>query len=264
MVHEIYWRVSNQCSYAIPVWRNRLFKAVTSFGESLCMTHQIEQNCVSHWVYVSDICLYSLNFCFLSLFMRVCVCLLWQWHLGMFADQYLPTWRGFESHYGYYQGCEDYYDHTYEAVEVMSPQLFFILIAFSVIRKPYQFTHLYDFLWLWLSCFWKIWITKSRCFYYQVVQLLPIYGQLWISVLSFCYISIFHFIFGPRSSTLSFLKSLICFCNAGCSFPFLINVWKSEMVLRCAFYMVTRMYDILMRLCVLKAFSAVFFALLRK
>ena len=32
----------------------------------------------------------------------------------MFADQYLPTRRGFESHYGYYQGAEDYYDHTYE------------------------------------------------------------------------------------------------------------------------------------------------------
>lgn len=41
--------------------------------------------------------------------------LLLQWHLGMFADEYLPTLRGFESHYGYYQGCEDYYDHTYEA-----------------------------------------------------------------------------------------------------------------------------------------------------
>lgn len=38
-----------------------------------------------------------------------------KWHLGMFADRYLPTYRGFESHYGYYQGCEDYYDHTYEA-----------------------------------------------------------------------------------------------------------------------------------------------------
>ncbi|XP_053408550.1 arylsulfatase B-like isoform X4 [Mercenaria mercenaria] len=38
-----------------------------------------------------------------------------KWHLGMFAEQYLPTLRGFESHYGYYQGCEDYFDHTYEA-----------------------------------------------------------------------------------------------------------------------------------------------------
>ncbi|KAH3710077.1 hypothetical protein DPMN_069543 [Dreissena polymorpha] len=33
----------------------------------------------------------------------------------MFADQYLPTLRGFESHYGYYQGCKDYFDHTYAA-----------------------------------------------------------------------------------------------------------------------------------------------------
>jgi len=46
-----------------------------------------------------------------------------QWHLGMFAEQYLPTFRGFESHYGYYQGCEDYFDHTYEA-EPVSPYLF--------------------------------------------------------------------------------------------------------------------------------------------
>ena len=38
-----------------------------------------------------------------------------QWHLGMFAKEYTPLYRGFESHFGYYQGCEDYYDHTYEA-----------------------------------------------------------------------------------------------------------------------------------------------------
>ena len=40
---------------------------------------------------------------------------LFQWHLGMFAKEYTPTYRGFESHYGYYQGCEDYLDHTYQA-----------------------------------------------------------------------------------------------------------------------------------------------------
>ncbi|KAK7495658.1 hypothetical protein BaRGS_00013105 [Batillaria attramentaria] len=39
-----------------------------------------------------------------------------KWHLGMFANQYTPLYRGFESHFGYYQGCEDYYDHTYEAI----------------------------------------------------------------------------------------------------------------------------------------------------
>ncbi|KAK7495650.1 hypothetical protein BaRGS_00013097 [Batillaria attramentaria] len=38
-----------------------------------------------------------------------------KWHLGMFANAYTPLYRGFESHFGYYQGCEDYYDHTYEA-----------------------------------------------------------------------------------------------------------------------------------------------------
>ncbi|KAH9492409.1 hypothetical protein Btru_051041 [Bulinus truncatus] len=38
-----------------------------------------------------------------------------KWHLGMFKWEYTPLYRGFESHLGYYQGCEDYYTHTYEA-----------------------------------------------------------------------------------------------------------------------------------------------------
>ncbi|XP_012939276.1 arylsulfatase I [Aplysia californica] len=38
-----------------------------------------------------------------------------KWHLGMFQWEYTPLYRGFESHIGYYQGCEDYYEHTYEA-----------------------------------------------------------------------------------------------------------------------------------------------------
>jgi len=39
-----------------------------------------------------------------------------KWHLGMFKWEYTPLYRGFQSHLGYYQGCEDYYEHTYEAI----------------------------------------------------------------------------------------------------------------------------------------------------
>ena len=36
----------------------------------------------------------------------------------MFAKEYTPTHRGFDSHYGYYQGAEGYFDHTYEVNDV--------------------------------------------------------------------------------------------------------------------------------------------------
>ena len=34
-----------------------------------------------------------------------------QWHLGFFKTEYLPTSRGFDSHLGYWTGKEDYFDH---------------------------------------------------------------------------------------------------------------------------------------------------------
>ena len=34
-----------------------------------------------------------------------------KWHLGQYAWKYLPTFRGFESFYGYYGGGEQYYTH---------------------------------------------------------------------------------------------------------------------------------------------------------
>ena len=35
-----------------------------------------------------------------------------KWHLGNHKYQYTPTFRGFQSHMGYWGGKEDYFDHT--------------------------------------------------------------------------------------------------------------------------------------------------------
>ncbi|GFN78880.1 arylsulfatase [Plakobranchus ocellatus] len=37
-----------------------------------------------------------------------------KWHLGMFKRDYLPENRGFETHFGYYMGHGDYFDHYAE------------------------------------------------------------------------------------------------------------------------------------------------------
>ena len=35
-----------------------------------------------------------------------------QWHLGSHEAAFTPTQRGFLSHTGYWQGKQDYFDHT--------------------------------------------------------------------------------------------------------------------------------------------------------
>ena len=35
-----------------------------------------------------------------------------KWHLGFYKTPYTPTFRGFSSFYGYYEGSEDYFKHT--------------------------------------------------------------------------------------------------------------------------------------------------------
>jgi len=38
-----------------------------------------------------------------------------KWHLGYFKKLYTPTYRGFKSFYGFWNGYQDYYTHMVQA-----------------------------------------------------------------------------------------------------------------------------------------------------
>lgn len=55
--------------------------------------------------------------------------LIGKWHLGSHQKLYTPCKRGFDTHFGYYSGFIDYYNHSNTPVKVynLSSQLHFII-----------------------------------------------------------------------------------------------------------------------------------------
>ena len=61
----------------------------------------------------------------LGLFLKLSVCPSWtgyathlvgKWHLGFYKWPYVPTKRGFDTAYGFWDGAEDHFDHTRDGV----------------------------------------------------------------------------------------------------------------------------------------------------
>lgn len=58
-----------------------------------------------------------------------------KWHLGHYKSVYTPLHRGFDSHYGYWTGHQDYYDHTaVEWVRVASESLVCMCVIVVIVK----------------------------------------------------------------------------------------------------------------------------------
>lgn len=55
-----------------------------------------------------------------------------KWHLGFFHKEYTPTYRGFDSHYGYWNGFQDYFNQSVVATVIIS----YLITTCNIYFKP--------------------------------------------------------------------------------------------------------------------------------
>ena len=51
-----------------------------------------------------------------------------KWHLGYYQKEFTPTYRGFDSHLGYWNGIVSYYDYILQEDDNVSPIIIIIII----------------------------------------------------------------------------------------------------------------------------------------
>ncbi|GIY43736.1 arylsulfatase J [Caerostris darwini] len=65
-----------------------------------------------------------------------------KWHLGYKKKECTPTYRGFDSYLGYWNGFSDYYDHTYYEQQIVIPNRKPLLLYLAHLAvhsgNPYQ------------------------------------------------------------------------------------------------------------------------------
>lgn len=57
-----------------------------------------------------------------------------KWHLGFYMEKYTPTYRGFDSHLGYWNGLISYYDYILEE-DSTDVRTLIIPVDFRLVRQ---------------------------------------------------------------------------------------------------------------------------------
>jgi len=110
------WSASNdvQNVVAMDEYQTWMYSSPTSDLALWPLMVAKERESLLTWYLVTKDMMTMMMMVLIMTMMIYCFDIVWiQWHLGFFNEAYTPTRRGFDSHYGYFAGRTDYFDHTY-------------------------------------------------------------------------------------------------------------------------------------------------------